>query len=96
MNRDLDSVRISVLDDMERTARVRTVAIAAAAVAEAALLSTAVWLIDWEQKTQITMFVLFVLTYFVIALGLIALGTHVSRSTMRIVAAIEAVSTSRV
>ena len=95
MNRDLNSVRRSVLDDMERTARMRTVAIGVAAVAEAALLSTALWLIDWEQKAQVTMFVLFALTYLVIALGLIALGTHVSRSTMRIVAAIEAASTSR-
>ena len=94
MHRDLNAVRSSVLDEMERTARMRTLAIAAAALVEVALFSAAIWLIDWDQKIQVTVFVLFILTYLVIALGLIALGSHISRNAMRVIAAIEAAGTA--
>lgn len=95
MTADLDGVRRSVLDEVDRANRARVLAIGAAALAEAVLLSAAVWLIDWADRTQVVLFVLFVLTYVTLGLGLIALGTHVSRSTARVVAAVAAAGESR-
>jgi hypothetical protein len=95
MNGKLDAVRSSVLDEIERTERSRTIAIAGFAVVEAGLLSSAIWLIDWSQRMQVVVFVLFLLTYLMTVLGMLALGSHVSRNTLRIIAAMHAMQSER-
>ena len=85
----LDFIRNAVLARMDAQERAMKFAILGAAVAEALLLSYAVWLIDWSDRTQVVVFVLSILSYLIIALGMIALGAHVSRSASRVVAAIE-------
>jgi hypothetical protein len=89
LNRDLDSVRRSVLDRMERSERLARWAIIAAAVVEALLFVVAFLIIDWDDRLHLLLFVLSVLSYWIISLGLIALGAHVSRSAGRILAALE-------
>src|SRR5262245_49794574 len=86
---DLDAIRESVLARMERHERAVKLAILAAALAEAALLAGALWLVDFSSRFQILVFVLAVLSYTIVAFGLLALGAHVSRVGDRILAALE-------
>jgi len=86
---DLDTMRAGVLDRIERHARNVRFAIMAAALAEAALMAIALLKLDFSNRFEVVVFVLFVLTYTVIGLGLIALGAHVSRIGDRVLAAIE-------
>jgi hypothetical protein len=86
---DLDAMRTGVLDRIERHARNVRFAIFGAALAEAALMAIALLKLDFSNRFEVLVFVLFVLTYTVIGLGLIALGAHVSRIGDRVLAAIE-------
>ena len=86
---DLDGVRQGVLDRMEREQRNIRLAVIGAATIEAALLVTALLIVDWTDRTQTIVVIMAVLTYTVIALGLFALGAHVSRTVARVLLAIE-------
>ena len=85
---DLDAIRESVLTQMERHERSVKLAILAAALAEAILLAAALWLVDFSSRFEILVLVLAVLSYTIIAFGLLALGAHVSRVGDRILAAL--------
>ncbi len=89
-SRDVDAIRESVLDSMERQQRAVKLAIAAAALFEALLLVSAFLIMDWNDTTHRLIVVLSVLSYMILAIGLIALGAHVSSSVSRIVAVLEA------
>ncbi len=90
---NLDAIRANVLDEMERAAKLRLLAISGAAALEALMLSLALLLIDWHDRSQIVMFILFVLSYMILGLGMIALASHITRNTGRIIAAIESTAT---
>jgi hypothetical protein len=85
---ELDGIRQGVLDRMERHDRNMRIAIIAAAIAEAALLAIVLFLVDWHDRTQTVVVITAVLTYTIIALGLVALGAHVSRAVGRVLLAI--------
>lgn len=89
MSKSVDAIRQSVLDRMEKQARAVTIAIVGAAVLEALLLLIVFLITDWTDRTHRLIVVLSMLSYMVLALGLIALGAHVSRSVGRIVAVLE-------
>ena len=84
-----DDIRTGVLKRMEDQATVVRVATLGAAAVEALMLGLALWLIDWKDRTHILMFVMAVLGYTIVVLGLVALGAHVSRACNRVVAVIE-------
>ena len=86
---DLENIRHGVLDRMERHQRNIRLAVFAAAAIEAGLLVTALLIVDWTDRTQTVVVIMAVLTYTVIALGLLALGAHVSRTVGRILLAID-------
>ena len=90
--RKLDVVRESVLDQMERSDRARQYAIMVAALLEFGLGMAALNLIDWKDRLQIVIFLLFMLTYTVTGVGLIALGAHISNHASRVIAALESLS----
>lgn len=89
---DLDSIRQSVLDRMERGDRLVKWAIIAAAAVEGLLLAAAILIADWTNPLHKLVFILSILTYSVIACGLIALAGHVSRSVGRVLIALESVT----
>ena len=91
----LDAVRASVLDRMERGQRVVRGAILVAALLEATLFAVAIVYVDWKDRTQVLLFLLSVVGYSIVALGLIALGGHVSRSVGRVLAALDALESRR-
>lgn len=86
---DLENIRHGVLDRMERHQRNIRLAVFAAAAVEVTLLVTALLIVDWTDRTQTVVVIMAVLTYSVIALGLLALGAHVSRAVGRILLAID-------
>ena len=88
--RRLDDARQSVLDRMEAGRRMVRLGTGAAALLEAAMLVACIMLVDWHDRTQFLLFLIFVLSYFILILGMIALAGHVSTATARILAALEA------
>ena len=86
----LDAVRASVLDRMERGDRVTRGAVIVAALLEAGLFAVALLYVDWKDRTQVLIFLLAALSYSIIALGMVALGGHVSRTVARVLAALDA------
>ena len=88
----VDAIREGVLRRMERQATIVRVAMLGAGAVEALMLGLALWLIDWRDRTHILMFVMGVLGYTIVVLGLVALGAHVSRACNRVVAVIETIA----
>lgn len=90
MTRDnLEAIQAGVLDRMERADALVRWAIAAAAIIEAGLFAIALYLVDWSDPIQRLLFIFSVLSYTIIAMGLLALGGHVTRSVARVLAAME-------
>lgn len=89
-NERLDSARMSVLDSMESGRKTLRFAIGAASLLEVALLVACVLLVDWSDRRQILLFVIFLLMYFIIMLGMVGLAGHVTASTARILKVMEA------
>ena len=92
-DRSLDDVRTSVLDRVERGERATKLAIVAAALVEALMLALALALTDWKDPVQRLLFIFSVLSYSIIALGLFALGGHVTRTVGHLMDAIAIIET---
>ena len=75
---------------MESAQRVIRFAAGAAALLELAMLAACILLVDWSDRTEVLLFVIFILSYFILALGMLALAGHVTSSTARILAALDA------
>jgi hypothetical protein len=89
VNDRLDEARGRVLDRMESGQRLINVAIGAAGMLEIAMLAACILLVDWGDRTQVLLFLIFILSYFILVLGMLALAGHVSRSTGRLLAVLE-------
>jgi fatty acid desaturase len=89
---ELDNIRRSVLDRMERGDRLVKWAIIAAAMVEGLLLVAAIFIADWSNPLHRLVFILSILTYSVVACGLVALAGHISRSVGRVLIALESMS----
>ena len=88
-NIDRGEIVAGVLNRMDRHARMVRLAILAAAAVEGMLMVVALLKVDWKNQTQVLLFIFAVLGYTIVALGLAALGAHVSRVGARVVAALE-------
>lgn len=84
-----DDARAQVLDRMERTDLFIRVVVIAAALVEALLFVVAFMFVDWQDPLHRLLFLFSVLGYMIVALGLMALGGHVSRTVGRLVLALE-------
>jgi hypothetical protein len=85
----LESIQAGVLDRMERANQLVRWSIIGAALLESGLFVVAILLVDWNDPVQRLMFLFAVLSYTIIALGLVALAGHVTRTAARILAALE-------
>lgn len=88
-SQDLDRMRGATLDHIERSDRAKIAAIAVAAVGEAAFLVGFLWLADLTNRLHLLLFISTVAIYGLLALGLIALGAHVSRCAERVLRGME-------
>lgn len=89
MNADRKDLVSGALDRMEQHARQMRLAVLAGAALEGLLLIVALMKITWSDSTHVLMFVFSVLGYTIVALGLMALGAHISRVGLRIVSALD-------
>lgn len=89
MTNTVDDIRTNALRQIERAERNYRLSFAAAAFVEALFFLGFVLLADFSNRVHLLMFISVIALYTIIAAGLIALGTHVSRNTLRVLQAIE-------
>lgn len=87
--KNFDSTRRAALDRIDRSERAYRAFFFAAAAAEAAFLAGFLLLADFGQRLHVLLLLAAVATYTIVALGLLALGQHVSRCTWRVLKAID-------
>ncbi len=85
----LDQIRGRVLDRMEAGQQLVKYGTLAAALLEAAMLAACMMLVDWSNRTQVLLFVIFIVSYLILVLGMLALAGHMTSSTARILAVLE-------
>ncbi len=85
----LDEARGHVLDRMETGRRLVSFGTGAAALLELAMLAACIMLVDWGDRSQVLLFLIFILSYFIIMLGMLALAGHVTSATARVLAALD-------
>ncbi len=86
---DLDAVRGEALRRIERGERNFKLAFYVAAVWEALFLVAFVLAADFSNRTHLLLLIATVGSYSLVVIGLMALGAHVNRATLRVLKAIE-------
>ncbi len=86
----LDEVRNSTLKQIDANERRYKLAFVGAAAVEAAFLGLFLVLADLSNRGHILLLVTAMAIYTIVAFGLIAVGLHVNRNTLRVIRAIEA------
>ena len=80
---------LNALDEADRRDRMARVALLGAALVEALLLGTALLVMDFDDRTHLLVFVLSVLGYTTLALGLVVIGARSSAANARLLHAIQ-------
>lgn len=88
-NIKIDQIRGEVLNRIDRTERRFKLAFIGAAVVEILFFLSFLLLADLSNRLHLLMLITAVASYTIIILGLMALGAHMSRNTLRILKAIE-------
>ena len=86
---NIEGARKSALDRVDRTERQHKITFFGAAVIEAAFLLSFLLLADFSNRTHLLLLIATIAIYTILALGLVALGSHANRNTLRILRAIE-------
>ena len=86
---------IDAFDRIDRAERRYKQAFFAAVVVEGAMLPGYLLLADLTNRTHVLLLLASVATYTIIAIGLVALGAHVNRNTLRVLRAVELASGRR-
>lgn len=89
----MDEIRNDVLARMDRAERNYKLAFVAAAGVEGAFLIAFLFLADFTNRTHVLLLLGTVMTYSILAVGLIALGAHVNRAILRVLQAIAGMET---
>lgn len=90
MTTDVENIRANTLKQIEKTESNYKLAFIGAAILEAAFLAGFLLLADLSNRGHILLFISTIAIYGILACGLIALGVHGNRNTLRIIRAIEA------
>ena len=83
------------LDRIDRAERRYKQAFLAAVAVEALMLPAYLVLADLGNRTHVLLLLASVATYTIIAIGLVALGAHVNRNTLRVLRAVQLASEGR-
>lgn len=89
MSTNIDEIRNSTLQQIEKTESNYRLAFIGAAAIEVAFFAAFLLLADFSNRTHVLLLVTAVAIYTILACGLTALGLHVSRNTLRVLRAIE-------
>jgi len=88
-DKNINEIRASALDRIERAESRYRVAFFGAVAIEALFLAGFLLLANFSDRTHVLLLVATVAIYTILALGLLALGSHITRSTLRVIKAIE-------
>ncbi|HEV7486642.1 MAG TPA: hypothetical protein VGQ65_13270 [Thermoanaerobaculia bacterium] len=87
---NINEIRGDVLARMDRAQRNFKLAFFGAVALEAIFLIAFLFLADFKNRTHVLILMGTVMTYSILALGLVALGAHVNRAVLRVLHAIDA------
>lgn len=87
--KNINEIRVSALDRIERANQRYKFAFFGAVAIETLFLAGFLLLADLSNRTHVLLLISTVATYTILALGLLALGAHVTRSALRVLKAIE-------
>jgi hypothetical protein len=87
--KDLDAIRVSALERINRSERNFKLAFFAAGVLEFVFIVSFLLLADLSNRTHVLLLIATVSSYSIIVLGLVALGSHINRSVLRVITAVE-------
>lgn len=85
----VNEVRQTTLDRIERNERHYKVAFICAAIVEACFLASFLLLADFSNRLHVLLLIMTIAIYTILMFGLMALGSHVNRNTLRVLKAIE-------
>lgn len=86
---NINAVRKTALDRIDRSERQYKVTFFVAALIEAFFLAGFLLLADFSNRIHVLLLIATIAIYSILALGLVALGVHVNRSTLRVLNAVE-------
>jgi len=86
----IDDIRSEVLAKIDRTERNYRLAFFGAVALEGLFLATFLFAADFTNRTHVLLLLGTVMTFSIVALGLVALGAFVNRGTLRVLQAIDA------
>ena len=89
MSEKINEIRANTLNLIERNERNYKLAFVGAAAVELLFLVAFVLLADFSNRVHILLLLSAIATYTILIFGLIALGLHVNRNTLRMLSAIE-------
>jgi hypothetical protein len=90
----IDDIRNDVLARIDRTERNYRLAFFGAVALEGLCLTAFLFAADFTNRTHVLLLLGAVMTYSVMALGLVALGAIINRGTLRVLQAIDAAKVS--
>ena len=90
-----DNSTAEVLERIERAERRYRLAFLAAVMLEGVMLILYLALADFSNRIHVLLLVATVATYSIVGVGLVALGAHVNRNTLRILRAVQLSADSR-
>jgi len=93
MTNNVDEIRTNTLKQIEKTEGYYKMAFIAAALIEVFFFAAFILLADFTNRVHLLLFIAAVAIYTILALGLIALGIHINRNTLRVIRAIETART---
>ncbi len=89
MNNKLDEIRTNTLAKVEQNERNYKFAFVGVALVELAFLAAFLVLADFSNRVHLLLLLTAMAIYTIVGFGLVALGLHVNRNTLRVLRAIE-------
>lgn len=89
MSDKINEIRTGTLNLIERNERNYKLAFVGAALVEMLFIAAFLLLADFSNRVHVLLFVASFSVYTILIFGLIALGLHVNRNTLRVLSAIE-------
>lgn len=89
MNNKIDEIRTNTLAKIEQNERNYKYAFVGAAFIELAFVAAFLLLADFSNRIHVLLLLTAIAIYTIVGFGLVALGLHVNRNTLRVLRAIE-------
>jgi len=91
MSEKINEIRGNTLNQIERNERNYKYAFVGAALIEVMFFAAFLLLADFSNRVHVLLLITTITVYTILAFGLIALGLHVNRNTLRVLNALEAI-----